>query len=160
MSTRFHPHAKLAWLLAGLLLTVLALGSSATEAQAEPGLAYLYIGVYDDDHPFVDYEGDVPYESMGTRKPLPEDPYELTVRAEPMPGGDRPSLRFAAKARRLGKDGFTLAGDLVTTVPVRVQFVQMLKKGDSSGETFPELSFAPGTHTVRFDGQVVGWLER
>jgi hypothetical protein len=55
---------------------------------------------------------------------------------------------------------FIFSAKVDTKTPFRIQFVQMVQKGDTSNETFPEIALPPGRHEVSFEGKIVGWLER
>jgi len=153
------------WLAIALPLSWNAFADSGPVTQA----SYVYIGVYDTDEPFVDYEGDGAVRRMGVRQPRPKDPFTLELEAVPAEvpietsadgAAQSAIVRLEGRANRTGRDGFRFVGDLECDRPVVLQFVQMLRKGDPTGETFPELAFGAGRHGVRFEGRVVGWLER
>ena len=140
--------------------------SVAPVADSQP--EFVYIGVNDRDRPFLDYEGDGLVIQSLVKQAERGDPFELelvVIDLDPsretyvlgMDVEDRVKTRLRAKAVRVGKDGFRLTGDVEVQGPTRIQFVQMQREGDD--ETFPELGFDAGKHTVSFGAKVVGWLE-
>lgn len=145
------------------------LASPAESAPSQP--VFVYVGLYDDDAPFVDYEGPGMVAKSVVTQPRPGDPYGfevLVITLDPtreayVIGQDvekRLVVRLRGEMARSGEDGFRLRATIDGRVPVTVQLVRMRRKGDASGEEFPEFAFAVGRHDLEVEATVVGWVPR
>ena len=67
------------------------------------------------------------------------------------------SIKFDGRIVRFRDDAMALYGRLVSKTPVVVRYVKMLRKGANDRNEFPEDSYPPGEHTIRFEGTITGW---